>query len=166
MNRRNRCRSSVRSCVNSGFTLVELLIVLVILSVLAALAYPGYGDYVTRTRRMEGQVALMNAMQQQEHHRALHHTYVAFSSAAPSAGLPWWSGNSAAGSAYELEAQACPGGDLRDCVLISARPGTANVDARFADPECGTLTLASTGEQGASGSAGNSAGNRAQRCWP
>ena len=146
----------------TGFTLVEVMTVLVILSVLAALAYPGYGDYVTRTRRMEGQVALMNAMQQQEHHRALHHSYVAFSSAAPVAGLPWWSGNSAPGSAYELDAQACPGSELRDCVRISARPGTANVDTRFADPACGTLTLASTGEQGASGTAGKGA----RRCWP
>lgn len=154
--------SGLRSSVNAGFTLVEVLIVLVILSVLAALAYPGYGEHVTKVRRMEGQVALMNAMQQQEHHRALHHSYVAFSSAAPVAGMPWWSGNSAAGSAYELEARACPGSELRDCVQISARPGTANVDARFSDPECGTLTLASTGEQGASGSAGNSA----RRCWP
>lgn len=142
----------------SGYTLTEVMIVLLILSVLAALAYPSYAGYVTKTRRMEGQVALLNAMQQQEHHRALHHTYVAFSSAEPVAGLPWWSGNAAAGSAYELDARACPDSDLRDCVRISARPGTAKVDARFNDPECGTLTLASTGEQGAGGSA--------RRCWP
>lgn len=155
-----------RMRLSKGFTLAETMVVLIILSVLAALAYPSYGDYVTRTRRAEGQVALMNAMQQQEHHRALHHTYVAFSSAAPSAGLPWWSGASAAGSAYELDAEACPGSVLRDCVQIRARPGTAKVDARFSDPECGTLTLASTGEQGASGSLGGGTGGGAQRCWP
>lgn len=155
--------SNARSSAHSkAFTLVEVMMVLVILSVLAVLAYPGYAGYITQARRMEGQVALMNAMQQQEHHRAMHHSYVAFSSAAPVAGLPWWSGNGAAGSAYELEAEACPGSALRDCVRISARPGTANVDARFRDPECGTLTLSSTGEQGASGSAGSSA----SRCWP
>lgn len=140
----------------SGFTLIELMVVLAILSVLAALAYPAYTAYVTQARRAEGQVALMNAMLQQEHHRALHHTYVAFSSQAPVEGLPWWSGGDARGSAYELEAQACPGSALRDCVQLSARPGTANVDARFSDPECGTLTLSSTGEQGAAGSG---------RCW-
>lgn len=151
-------RSGRSRGLSTGFTLVEVMIVLVILSVLAALAYPSYAGYVTKTRRLEGQVALMNAMQQQEHHRAIHHTYVAFSSAAPVAGLSWWSGTSAAASAYELDAQACPGSELRDCVQVSARPGTANVDARFADPECGTLTLASTGEQGASGGA--------RRCWP
>ena len=142
----------------TGFTLIEVMIVLVIMCLLAALAYPGYAGYVTKTRRTEGQVALLTAMQQQEHHYAVHQSYVAFSRGAPIAGLAWWSGNSAPGSAYELEAQACPDGGLRDCVQISPRPGTANVDARFSDPECGTLTLSSTGEQGASGAG--------KRCWP
>jgi type IV pilus assembly protein PilE len=141
-----------------GFTLVEMMIVLLIVAVLASLAYPGYAGYMTRTRRMEGKVALILAMQQQEQHHAVHHTYVAFSNAAPLAGLPWWSGNTAAVSAYELDAEACPGADLGDCVQLRARPGTAQVDARFLDPECGTLTLNSRGEQGASGSSG--------RCWP
>jgi type IV pilus assembly protein PilE len=141
-----------------GFTLIEMMVVLLIVSVLASLAYPGYAAYLTKTRRMEGKVALILAMQQQEQHHGLHHTYFAFSHAAPAAGLPWWSGNAAAHSAYELDAEACPDSDLRDCVQLRARPGTANVDARFMDPECGTLTLNSRGEQGASGSAA--------RCWP
>src|SRR5687768_11401119 len=98
----------------SGFSLVEMMVVLVIVSVLAALAYPGYAGYMARTRRMEGQVALMNAMQQQEHYRAIHHTYLAFSSSAPVEGWAWWSGRRAPDSAYELEAQACPGSALRD----------------------------------------------------
>lgn len=142
----------------SGFTLIEVMIVLVIMAVLAALAWPGYAGYVAKTRRMEGQVALVNAMQQQEHQRAVHHSYVAFSAEAPVAGLSWWSGARAPDSAYELDAQACPGSALRDCVQLRARPGTANVDTRYSDPECGTLTLTSTGEQGASGAG--------PRCWP
>lgn len=147
-----RCRSNR----HTGFTLVELMVVLAILSVLAALAYPAYTAHVTRARRAEGQVALLNAMQQQEHHRALHHSYLPFSRTAPVEGVRWWSGSDAASSAYELEAQACPGRALRDCVQLSARPGSAHVDARFRDPACGVLTLSSTGEQGADG----------RRCWP
>lgn len=141
-----------------GVTLIEVMVVLLIMSVLAGIAYPGYAGYLTKTRRMEGKLALIIAMQQQEQHHAVHHRYVAFSSAAPVAGLHWWSGNAAAGSAYELDAQACPGSDLRDCVELRAHPGTANVDARFLDAECGTLLLRSTGEQGATGPS--------QRCWP
>ena len=141
-----------------GFTLIEVLVVLLIMSLLASLAWPGYAAYLTKTRRMEGKVALITALQQQEQHHALHHSYVAFSNAAPVDGLHWWSGNAAASSAYELDAEACPGSDLRDCVQLRARPGTSNVDVRFADAECGTLLLSSTGEQGASG--------KSARCWP
>ncbi len=141
-----------------GFTLIELMIVLLILTLLASLAWPGYTGYLTKTRRMEGKAALITALQQQEQHHALHHSYAAFSQEAPVEGMRWWSGTTAAGSAYELDAEACPGHALRDCVQLRARPGTARVDARFADAECGTLTLRSTGEQGASGPAA--------RCWP
>lgn len=141
-----------------GFTLIELMLVLLILTLLASLAWPGYAGYLTKTRRMEGKAALITALQQQEQHHAMHHTYVAFSQAAPVDGLRWWSGSAAASSAYELDATACPDRELRDCVQLRAVPGTARVDARFADAECGTLTLRSTGEQGASGPAA--------RCWP
>jgi len=141
-----------------GFTLIETLVVLLILSILAAIVYPGYTGHLAKMRRIEGQVALIDAMQQQERHHSLHHTYVAFSAAEPAEGQRWWSGSRAPESAYELEAQACPGNALRDCVEIVARPGTANVDAGYSDSECGTLTMRSTGEQGASGTS--------ERCWP
>jgi type IV pilus assembly protein PilE len=141
-----------------GFTLIEVMLVLLILSLLASLAWPGYAGYITKTRRMEGKAALITALQQQEQHHAVHHSYVAFSKAAPVEGLRWWSGNAAMSSAYELDAEACPDRALRDCVQLRARPGTANVDVRFADAECGILTLRSTGEQGASG--------QSARCWP
>ena len=141
-----------------GFTLIEVLIALLIMSVLASLAWPSYAGYLAKTRRMEGKLALITAMQQQEQHHAVHHTYVAFSSAAPVDGLRWWSGNAALTSAYELDAEACPDRELRDCVQLRARPGTSLVDVRFVDAECGTLLLRSTGEQGASGPS--------TRCWP
>ena len=141
-----------------GFTLIEAMVALLIVSVLASLAWPSYAGYLTRTRRMEGKVALVAAMLQQEQYHATHHTYSAFSQGDPVSGLPWWSGSAAETSYYELDAEACPGSELRDCVRLRARPGTANVDARFADPECGALTLSSRGEHGASGPSA--------RCWP
>ena len=148
----------------AGFTLLEVLIVLAIVSILVSIAYPTYAGYIVRTRRTEGQVALIEAMQKQERHRALHNSYVAFSagdSEPVAAGVPWWSGRDAASSAYELDARACAGEDIADCVEVRARPGTARVDPRFADAECGTLTLDSLGRQGAEGVRADGRG-----CWP
>jgi type IV pilus assembly protein PilE len=136
-----------------------LLIVLAIVAILGALAYPSCAGYIVRTRRTEGQVALVEAMQRQERHRLQHNTYVAFSAEDPgTAGFTWWSGAAASASAYELDAHACTGRDIAECVEIRARPGTARVDSRFRDPGCGVLTLDSNGRQGAEGTEA--------RCWP
>lgn len=145
----------------TGFTLIELLIVLATLAVLAAIAYPSYAGYVTKARRMEGQIALIEALQQQERLYTRGNTYVAFSSTAtePQAQrFKWWSGSTAATSAYELRAHACPGKELAQCVELQATPGSAKVDVTFRDAECQILTLNSVGERTASGAHA--------RCWP
>lgn len=43
-----------------GFTLIELMIVLVIITILASIAYPSYSAYVERSRRSDGQGALLD----------------------------------------------------------------------------------------------------------
>jgi type IV pilus assembly protein PilE len=148
-----------------GFTLIEVLIVLAILGILAALVVPSYAGYIARTRRTEGQVALIEAMQRQERYFARHNTYVAFSAdaAEPQAEFNWWSGDNAARSAYELDGHACPGLTLAECIEIRARPGTSRVDSSFRDPDCGALTLDSLGNHGAGGAQEGQAGGR---CWP
>lgn len=152
-----------------GFTLVEMLIVLAILAILGALAWPSYAGYMVRTRRTEGQVALIEAMQRQERYFARHNTYIAFSASSDdpqAAEFPWWSGNTAALSAYELDGDACPGRTLADCIEIHARPGTTRVDGRFRDPDCDVLTLDSLGNQGAQGPQAGQGGGPTGRCWP
>lgn len=150
------------SCRTQGFTLLEMLIVLAILSILGALAYPNYAGYIVRTKRTEGQFALIEAMQKQERYRVSHNGYATFAADAmpeDAGDFTWWSGAAPASSHYELDAYACPGMDIADCVEVRARPGTARVDARFRDPDCGALTLDSLGRQGAQAANG-------ARCWP
>ena len=144
-----------------GFTLIELMVVLAIVAILAAIAYPGYAGHLVKARRVEAQLALVEAMQRQEQFRAQHHTYVAFSSGSEdpdSRQFRWWLGPAPETSAYELDGRACAGRDISQCIELRAQPGTANVDAGFDDPDCGVLTFDSTGAQGASGSG--------PRCWP
>lgn len=150
--------------IDWGFTLVEMLIAMAIFVILAALAWPSYSHQAVRVKRVEGQVALIEAMQQQERFHARHNRYVAFAAGAAedeAQAFHWWSGQAPATSAYELDAHACADATLAECVEIRARPGTGRVDARFRDPDCGTLTLDSLGRQGAETAAGADL-----RCWP
>jgi len=145
----------------AGFTLIEVLVALAILALLAMVSYPSYAGYITKTRRIEGQMALTETMLQQERFYTSHNTYIAFGWDAPGSGqqrFKWFSGASAQRSAYELRARACPGQALAQCVEVQAMPGTGRVDAGFKDADCATLTLNSAGERMASGPL--------ERCWP
>jgi type IV pilus assembly protein PilE len=144
-----------------GFALAELLIVMAIVGILAALAYPSYSNYVLKTRRTEGQVALLDAMQHQERYYSENNRYLPFSADSETPGkvrFRWWSGQSAHDSAYEISAHACPGNDLARCIELRAAPGTERVDGRFRDTECDTLILDSIGRRRATGAG--------LRCWP
>jgi type IV pilus assembly protein PilE len=144
-----------------GFTFVELMAVMVIVLLLAALAFPSLTRHVIKARRIEGQSALLEAIQKQERFYSQHNTYVTFSadnSDADARLFKWYSGSRASASAYELKADACPGQTLRQCVEVQAIPGTARVDSAFADPGCATMALNSAGQQRATGTE--------EKCWP
>lgn len=49
-----------------GFTLIELMIVIVIIGILAAIGFPGYNDYMHKSRRGDAKTALLALQQLQE----------------------------------------------------------------------------------------------------
>ena len=60
---------------NSGFTVMELMIVMVIVAILVALAYPSYIQYIRKSKRGEAQQLLMNWSINQEIWRSNNTTY-------------------------------------------------------------------------------------------
>jgi type IV pilus assembly protein PilE len=139
-----------------GVSLIELLVVLAIVGILASAVLPSYQQYLVRTRRGEAQAALLRLMLQQERYFSQTNSYLAFSSSSNGVQerrFQWWSGNSAASSAYEVEGKACDGELISQCVQLVATPGTARVDRQFRDADCQLLTLTSAGQRLASGPA-------------
>lgn len=135
---------------NRGFSLIEIMIVAVIVAILAAVAYPSYQESVRKAKRAEGRAALMQLMQQQERYYSQHSRYIAFSSSSIDPNerqFRWHSGDSPQKSAYEISGAACEGEDIDNCVVLTAKPGTGNVDSRYTDAKCGTLKLFSTGRK-------------------
>jgi type IV pilus assembly protein PilE len=143
-----------------GFTLMECLIVATIVGIFASIAYPTYVDAVRKTRRAEARAAMMQLMQQEERFYTQNTRYIAFSAESTDADerkFKWYSGDSAATSAYEIAAAACEDETIRDCIALIAMPGTGRVNTAYKDPDCGTLKLTSTGARSATGGADS--------CW-
>jgi type IV pilus assembly protein PilE len=143
-----------RTIIYRGFSLIEVMIVVAIVCIIATIGYPSYQESVRKAKRAEGRAALMQLMQQQERYYSQHSSYVAFSfgSVNPNADqFRWHSGDSAKKSAYEIHGEACAGESIANCVVLTARPGTANVDTGYTDPRCRRLMLSSTGRKTADG---------------
>jgi type IV pilus assembly protein PilE len=61
---------------NSGFTMIELMIVVVVIGILAAIAVPMYGDSVTRSKIIDGTTKLGNFHTQMEKYFMDNRTYL------------------------------------------------------------------------------------------
>jgi type IV pilus assembly protein PilE len=145
---------------NRGFTLIEVMIVVAIVAILATVAYPSYQESIRKAKRAEGRAALMQLMQQQERFYSQNNRYVAFTSESSDEDAKkfvWYSGSSAAKSAYDIDAKACDDDKINNCVLLTAKPGTKKVDPNYKDAKCENMTLTSTGKKAAS--------TGADDCW-
>lgn len=139
----------------SGFTLIEMMIVVAIVGILAAISYPSYRDYVERAGRADGKAKLLEIMQAQERFYSQNQTYTANLGAG---GLGYGVAANAAVASdegrYNITAAACAGA-IASCVALTADA----VGQQASDTKCGDLTLDSRGTKGEGGTL------TVQDCW-
>ena len=71
----------------AGFSLIELLTALAVVAIIATIAVPSYLGQMDKTRRKDGQSALMALAQAMERHYTEKNTYVSAADGDPSSGI-------------------------------------------------------------------------------
>jgi type IV pilus assembly protein PilE len=135
----------------SGFTLIELMVVVAIVALIAAIAYPSYRRSVIKSDRSDAKVALQKAAQAFERCYAESHSYKASPHAKRPGTCPEFPRRSqneyynitlpkVTTTTYTIKAEPVAGGPQQD------------------DAGCTSFTLKSNGAQSATG-------NNSDHCW-
>jgi type IV pilus assembly protein PilE len=123
---------------HAGFTLIELMITLVIVSIITAIAYPSYRHSVLKSRRSDGQVALMDYAQRLERCYTEYDTYKntncqAYQNVIGASGA-------ASGEGYYTVKGVLPAADQFTLTATATNKGSQSDDS-----SCKSMTLDQTG---------------------
>lgn len=143
-----------------GFTLIELMITVAIVAILATIAYPSYVEQVARSRRADGQVALLEAAQWVERQYTFSNAYnlqADGTTAMVTASLPAMKGKT--GDFYTLSFGTTTAATTPTAGGYSLRLVPKGA---MANDKCGTLALTNTGAKSVSGTTG---GASVATCW-
>ena len=140
----------------SGFTLIEVMIVVAIVGILSAVAYPSYAEYIRRGHRADARAGLLQAQQWLERASTATGVYPV-SGNAPYYALPpalTWDGDTT--KRYTIGFQGAP--TTATFTLVATR----KAGGPQATDRCGDFTLTNTGIRNIVNYA---AGTTATECW-
>ena len=122
----------------TGFTLLELMIVVAIIGIIASIAYPSYQEQVRQSRRANAQANLMELASYMERFYTENFTY-----AGAGANLPFNQSPKSGTAFYQI---ALPVNNLTAFTLTATAQG-----GQAADVNCTPLTITQTGATGPAG---------------
>ncbi len=142
----------------AGFTLVELAIVMVVAAILTAIAIPMYSSQIRESRRTDARSALLDLAGREERYYATNNAYTNIAADLGYSG--WGSGYTIGSGYYYLDAPVITTGSATTPPTYTA---TAVATSSQVADTCATFTIASTGQQTATLSAGGA--DTTGVCW-
>jgi len=145
---------------NTGFTLIELMVVIVIIAVLGAIAIPAFLAYQIRTDRADQcKKPLYEIALELEKYHQMQGAYTTVFSNDPATGIVYDEFSAADDAKYQYTIAAGTTGNIQNSFLITCVKTSANEDTT-----CGNLTLDNFGREGMVNAAAGSAAT-AEVCW-
>ncbi|MDO4709646.1 MAG: type IV pilin protein [Pseudomonadota bacterium] len=129
----------------SGFTLIELMVVVVVIAILASIAIPSYERHLIKSRRNAGAACLLEMAQFAERYHTTKMSYSGLNDAA----LPNTACRSELSGHYTFSFQGSP---TATAYTLQAVP---QGNQAVKDTSCGTLRITHTGAKSASGGGSN-----------
>jgi type IV pilus assembly protein PilE len=150
----------------AGFTLIEVMIAVLVVAILGAIAFPSYQEQVLKAKRAEGKAALLRAAQMQEREYTSNGSYTSdLAKLFGVAGTVRSSEDDPTRGNYTLTIAAAATGGLQQGYILTATPNnTRATGGSLVDPDCGVLTLSSTGVRTFTFS-GDAKKSNKDRCW-
>jgi type IV pilus assembly protein PilE len=142
----------------SGFTLVELMIVILIVAILAAIAIPAYQQQIRKGRRTDAKTALLDLAGREERYYAASNQYTQDPTALgyPAGAL---SGSTPIGNGYYTVLAAQGASKDSGSYQFTANPVAGTSQAL--DSQCQVFTIDNTGKQGST----DGATDTTATCW-
>ena len=147
---------------DSGFSLIELMVVVAIATLLAAIAIPAYNSQIRKSRRTEAKTAIMDLASREERYYATQSTYsndgvaLQYGAAFPVS----------TGTYYQISSVVVKGPTAAAAGTYVLQVTPAAGSTQLKDTSCQTFIVDQTGKQTSTDGLNGGGNDTTSTCWP